>query len=239
MATSWNKIITDMNDELGQLTFEDPVQTIYNPLEYARRAHDQFIRRFGGGTKEAIFLGMNPGPYGMAQTGVPFGEIAHVRDWLGIKGIIDRPPIEHPKRPIQGFECPRREISGQRLWGFFKEKFGEPEAFFARFFVVNYCPLVFMEESGKNRTPDKLPTHEREDLFLICDLALQRIVDRLQPDLIIGVGHFATDRAKAALGNRRLSIGTVLHPSPASPTANRGWAEAAEKQLKSLGIRLP
>jgi single-strand selective monofunctional uracil DNA glycosylase len=153
--------------------------------------------------------------------------------------MIDRPQVEHPKRPIQGFDCPRREISGQRLWGFFKEKFGKPEAFFARFFVVNYCPLVFMEESGKNRTPDKLPTHEREDLFEICDLALQRIVDRLQPDLVIGVGHFATDRAKAALGDRRQSIGTVLHPSPASPTANRGWAEAAEKQLSSLGIRLP
>jgi len=239
MATSWNKIITDLNNELAQLTFSDPVKTIYNPLEYARRAHDQFIRRFGGGTKEAIFLGMNPGPYGMAQTGVPFGEIAHVRDWLGIKGPIDRPQVEHPKRPIQGFDCPRSEISGQRLWGFFKEKFGEPEAFFARFFVVNYCPLVFMEESGKNRTPDKLPTHEREAIFAICDLALQRIVDRLQPDLIIGVGQFATDRAKAALGERRHAIGTVLHPSPASPAANRGWAEAAEKQLQSLGLRLP
>jgi len=239
MAISWNKIINDLNDELSQLTFSDPVKNIYNPLEYARRAHNLFIRRFGGGTKEAIFLGMNPGPYGMAQTGVPFGEITHVRDWLRITGRIDRPHVVHPKRPIQGFDCPRSEISGKRLWGFFKEKFGEPEAFFARFFVVNYCPLVFMEESGKNRTPDKLPPHEREALFAKCDLALQRIVDRLQPDLIIGVGQFATDRAKAALGEGRQAIGTILHPSPASPAANRGWAEAAEKQLKSLGIRLP
>jgi single-strand selective monofunctional uracil DNA glycosylase len=228
-----------LNHELDRLTFNDPVKTIYNPLEYARRAHDQFIRRFGAGTKEAIFLGMNPGPYGMAQTGVPFGEIAHIRDWLGINAPIDRPQVEHLKRPIQGFDCPRSEISGRRLWGFFKEKFGEPEAFFERFFVVNYCPLVFMEESGKNRTPDKLPLEEREALFAICDLALARIVDRLQPNLIIGVGRFATDRAKAALVERHIPIGTVLHPSPASPAANRGWAEAAEKQLKSLGLRLP
>jgi single-strand selective monofunctional uracil DNA glycosylase len=125
------------------------------------------------------------------------------------------------------------------LWGFFKEKFRDPEAFFARFFVVNYCPLVFMEESGKNRTPDKLPTHEREAVFAICDLALTRIVDRLQPDFVIGVGQFATNRAKAALGHHPISIGTILHPSPASPAANRGWAEAAEKQLQSLGLRLP
>jgi single-strand selective monofunctional uracil DNA glycosylase len=239
MAASWNKIINDLNDELAHLTFSHPVKNTYNPLEYARRAHDQFIRHYGGGTKEAIFLGMNPGPYGMAQTGVPFGEISHVRDWLGITGPIDRPRVEHPKRPIQGFDCPRSEISGQRLWGFFKEKFGKPEAFFNRFFVVNYCPLVFMEESGKNRTPDKLPLEEREALFAICDLALGRIVNRLQPNLIIGVGRFATDRAKAALVERHIPIGTVLHPSPASPAANRGWAEAVEKQLKSLGLRLP
>ncbi len=239
MGTSWNKIINDLNNELTQLTFSDPVKTIYNPLVYARQAHNQFIRQYGAGTKEAIFLGMNPGPYGMAQTGVPFGEIAHVRDWLGIKGPIDRPRVEHPKRPIQGFDCPRSEISGQRLWGFFKEKFGKPETFFNRFFVVNYCPLVFMEESGKNRTPDKLPLEEREALFAICDLALARIVDRLQPNLIIGVGRFATDRAKAALGERHTSIGTILHPSPASPAANRGWARTAETQLKAMGLRLP
>lgn len=239
MATSWNKIINDLNNELAQLKFSAPVTNIYNPLKYARRAHDQFIRKFGTGTKEAIFLGMNPGPYGMAQTGVSFGEISHVRDWLGIKGPIDRPPVEHPKRPIQGFACSRSEISGQRLWGFFKETFGEPEVFFKRFFVVNYCPLVFMEESGKNRTPDKLPVDEREALFAICDQTLARIVDRLQPKLIIGVGRFATDRAKAALVGHHTSVGTILHPSPASPAANRGWAEAAEKQLKALGVHFP
>ncbi len=239
MSASWNKIINELNAELAQLTFSPPVTHIYNPLEYARRAHDQFNRKFGAGRKEAIFLGMNPGPYGMAQTGVPFGEISYVRDWLGIKGPIGRPKEEHPKRPIQGFDCSRSEISGQRLWGFFKEKFGEPEVFFNRFFVVNYCPLVFMEESGKNRTPDKLPLEEREALFSICDLALSRIVDRLQPNLIIGVGRFATDRAKAAIVERHTSIETILHPSPASPIANRGWAAAAEKQLKSLGLHLP
>ncbi len=239
MIVTWNKIINELNHELAKLTFSAPVTHIYNPLEYARRAHDQFNRKFGMGTKEAIFLGMNPGPYGMAQTGIPFGEIAHVRDWLGIECPIDRPLIEHPKRPIHGFDCQRSEVSGQRLWGFFKDTCGEPEIFFKRFFVVNYCPLVFKEESGKNRTPDKLPTHERGALFSICDQALMRIVDRLQPKYIIGVGRFATDRAKAALREQPLSVGTILHPSPASPAANRGWAEAAKTQLKTLGIHLP
>ena len=34
--------------------------------------------------KRVVFLGMNPGPFGMAQVGVPFGEVAAVRDWLRI-----------------------------------------------------------------------------------------------------------------------------------------------------------
>jgi len=28
----------------------------------------------------------------------------------------------------------------------------------------------------------------------------------------------------------------VLHPSPASPAANRGWGEAATRQLVELGV---
>ncbi len=239
MATSWKRIVDEMNTDLASLSFAEPVSWIYNPLEYARRAHNQFIRRFGQGRKEAIFLGMNPGPYGMAQTGIPFGEIAHVRDWMGIKGPIGKPNSEHPKRPIQGFDCPRSEVSGRRLWAFFAEFYPKPEDFFERFFVVNYCPLVFMEDGGKNRTPDKLPRSERENLFAICDLALQRIVERVKPERVIGVGRFATDRALAALSSHNLLVSNILHPSPASPVANRGWAAQAQKQLEAMGIRLP
>lgn len=239
MPVAWKRITDELNESLAELEFGEPVRWIYNPLVYARRPFDQFVRRFGKGKKEAIFLGMNPGPFGMAQTGVPFGEIAHVRDWLQINGRVDKPEAEHPKRPILGFDCQRSEVSGRRLWGFFQEHYPEPMDFFDRFFVVNFCPLVFMEEGGKNRTPDKLPAEERDALFEICNLALCRIVDRLDPQMVIGIGKFATDRAKIALEGRDLKIGTVLHPSPASPAANRGWAEAASGQLDALGIQLP
>ena len=56
--------------------------------------------------------------------------------------------------------------------------------------------------------------------------------------MVLGVGKFAEKRAREILGNR-VEIGTILHPSPASPIANRGWAEQAEKQLVALGIPLP
>jgi single-strand selective monofunctional uracil DNA glycosylase len=182
---------------------------------------------------------MNPGPFGMTQTGVPFGEVALVRDFLGIHGRVGRPEREHPKRPVEGFECARSEVSGARLWGWARDRFGTADQFFERFFVLNYCPLVFMEESGRNLTPDKLPAAERDPLEAACDRALRDAIEALAPSLVVGVGAFAEKRARAALVDSNLRIGCVLHPSPASPAANRGWSEAAERDLRALDIRIP
>jgi single-strand selective monofunctional uracil DNA glycosylase len=228
------QIARSLSREVGALEFAPPVTHIYNPLEYARGPHETFLKRYARPGVEALLLGMNPGPWGMAQTGVPFGEIAHVRDWLGIEGPVGQPDPQHPKRPVQGFECKRSEGSGKRVWGWAKERFGTPEAFFKRFFVWNYCPLCFLEEGGRNRTPDKLPNAEREALFVACDRALQRIVAHLHPRMVIGVGRFAETRAREALEG--VEIGSILHPSPASPLANRGWAPQAERQLAEMGF---
>jgi len=227
-----------LSKELEVLEFGEPVTHVYNPLIYAKRTHNQYLEKYGATGKEVLMLGMNPGPWGMAQTGVPFGEIEHVRDWLDIHAKVDKPEIEHPKRPIQGLDCPRSEVSGRRLWGWVKNKFKTPENFFERFFVANYCPLVFMEESGKNRTPDKLPVAEREPIVAACDVALKRLVEYLEPEIIVGVGAYAEGRAKEALAGMDIRIGRVLHPSPASPVANRGWAERADKDFQKLGIKL-
>ena len=227
-----------LSKELDVLEFGEPVTHVYNPLVYAKRMHNQYLDKFGAPGKEVLMLGMNPGPWGMAQTGIPFGEIEHVRDWMGLSAKVDKPEIEHPKRPIQGLDCPRSEVSGRRLWGWVKDKFKTPENFFERFFVANYCPLVFMEESGKNRTPDKLPAVEREPIVAACDVALRRLVEYLQPEIIVGVGAYAEGRAKEALAGMDIRIGRVLHPSPASPVANRGWAERADKDFEKLGIEL-
>lgn len=208
----------------------------YNPLIYARAPHELYLEKYGAGPKEALLLGMNPGPFGMAQTGVPFGDVGMVRDFLGIQAPVGRPPREHPKRPVEGFSCKRSEVSGTRLWGFAQERYGSPEAFFSRFFVVNYCPLVFMTETGSNLTPDKLPRELLREIEAICDEALRATVRALEPRLVIGVGGFAQKRAQQALTGLDVSIGTILHPSPASPAANRGWAEAARKQLAALGL---
>lgn len=221
-----------------RLAFHGKVAYTYNPLLYAWAPHAEYIRRFAAGPREILFVGMNPGPWGMAQTGVPFGEIAFVRDWIGIEAPVQQPARSHPKKPVEGFGCNRSEVSGRRLWGLMQERFGTPEAFFSHHFVANYCPLIFMEAGGKNLTPDKLPKEERQALFAACNDHLLQIVAALRPKYVIGVGKFAEQRIRAALENvsgERPVIGSVLHPSPASPQANRGWAEQATAQLVDIG----
>ncbi|SCY31201.1 single-strand selective monofunctional uracil DNA glycosylase [Thiohalorhabdus denitrificans] len=232
-------ITEELRRSVDSLAFSEPVAYVYNPLDYAAEPHGAYLERFGRGRREVLLVGMNPGPFGMVQTGVPFGDVGMVRDWMGIDGAVGRPPREHPKRPVQGFACPRGEGSGRRLWGWARERFGPAEDFFARFYVANYCPLAFFEESGANRTPDKLPKAEREALFAACDRALVDTVEVLEPELVVGIGRFAERRAAAALQDRGVPVGMVLHPSPASPKANQGWVEQAERDLGDLGVALP
>lgn len=233
------RISRNLGETVDRLAFAPPVTHVYNPLTYAREAHETYLKRFGAAPREVVMMGMNPGPYGMAQTGVPFGDVAMVRDWMGISAPVGKPPVEHPKRPVDGFACPRSEVSGSRLWGWARDRFGTPERFFARFFVANYCPLVFMEESGRNRTPDKLPRAEQEPLFAACDQAIAAVVCSLGARRVVGIGAFAARRARIALADLDVTIGTVLHPSPASPRANRGWARFVEEDLQALGIAIP
>jgi single-strand selective monofunctional uracil DNA glycosylase len=221
---------------LEDLRFGSPVAHVYHPLVYAWEAHAAYLRRYAAGRKQILFLGMNPGPFGMVQTGVPFGEVAAVRDWMGLSAPVATPNHMHPKRLVEGFGCARSEVSGRRLWGLFAECFGTAAAFFADHFVVNYCPLAFFDASGRNLTPDKLPAAQAAPLAVACDAHLREVASALRPAWVIGVGDFAQKRARLALAGEGVSVGRILHPSPASPAANRGWAAAATAQLRALGV---
>jgi len=234
--------LVDIAQRLGRamsrLRFDAPVEWVYNPLDYAWETHAAYLERYGRETRDIVLIGMNPGPWGMAQTGVPFGEVHAVRDWLGIEGTVRKPRKVHPRVPVLGFACQRSEISGLRFWGWARDTFKTPKRFFDRFFVANYCPLMFLEKGGRNRTPDKLPGAERAPLLRIADQALRETVECMQPRWVIGVGGFAESRARAALTGLDVAIGKVLHPSPASPAANRGWSTQVSAQLTELGIKL-
>lgn len=235
---SIKKITDQLVKELKPLSFKLPVTHVYNPLEYSRKSYDVYFDRYGRGAREILLIGMNPGPFGMVQTGVPFGEVEAVKNWLQIEEPVGEPDNSHPKRPVLGFDCQRSEVSGRRIWGWAKDQFGSPEAFFKRFLVLNYCPLVFIEESGRNRTPDKLPKHEKEPLFASCDKALKQTIALFKPEYVIGVGAFAEKRATEVLKGIDVRIGRITHPSPANPKANRGWTECIAKEFSEIGIKL-
>lgn len=236
---SLRTITSALVHEIKPLSFEAPVAYAYNPLVYARAPYNNYIDRYGQGTKQVVLVGMNPGPWGMVQCGIPFGEVAHVRDWLGIKGRIKTPEKLHPKRPVQGFDCTRREVSGRRLWGWAEDRFKTPEAFFERFFVLNYCPLAFFDKDSKNVTPDKLKASDRTQLFAPCNKALAKAVKALQPDVVVGIGNFALARVEESCQGLPVTTGRITHPSPANPKANRGWTPLIESELRELGIDLP
>ncbi|KAH0516780.1 single-strand selective monofunctional uracil DNA glycosylase [Microtus ochrogaster] len=227
-----------LNAELHQLQFPEPVGVIYNPVDYAWEPHRNYVTRYCQGPKEVLFLGMNPGPFGMAQTGVPFGEVNVVRDWLGIGGSVLTPPQEHPKRPVLGLECTQSEVSGARFWGLFRALCGQPQVFFRHCFVHNLCPLLFLAPSGRNLTPADLPAKQREQLLAICEAALRRQVQRLGVRLVVGVGRLAEQRARRALAGLapEVQVEGLLHPSPRSPQANKGWEAAARERLQELGL---
>lgn len=236
-----------LRKDLSGLNFAEPVSVVLNPLDYAWAPHEAYVRRYATGPRRIVLLGMNPGPFGMMQTGVPFGEVPSVRDWMGIEAPVGSPSQGHPKRPIQGFACQRSEVSGRRLWQWAARHWGSAQAFFAECFVINYCPLVWLEATGRNRTPVQLPAAERAPVEAACDHHLARVLEALQPQWAIGIGGFAQQRLQALAQGplldsplaRSLKIGQILHPSPASPAANRGWDEAVQAQWRAMGLAQP
>ena len=229
--------------DCATLSFGAPVTHVYHPLLYAWSVHRQYLERYATAPKTALFVGINPGPWGMAQTGIPFGDVVSVREWLGLSGTVRSPAETHPKRPVHGLACHRREVSGQRLWDFFRSQYGTPEQFFARHLVLNYCPLLFIGGDGGravNLTPDKLDKKETAPLYAACDRHLRTVVRLLSPSHLIGVGGFAHQRLLHTCGELPgLRIGQILHPSPANPRANRGFAGTVAAQLAGMDIPAP
>ena len=232
-------IAVNLSRRLKRLAFSCPAAFVYDPTDYAVEPLTLYLERYGNGPKKVVLVGMNPGPWGMLQTGVPFGETGFVRDWMGIEGPVRSPAVIHPKRPVDGFDCARSEVSGKRLWGWAENRFGFPDDFFRDFFVLNYCPLAFFDKGGRNITPDKLTAADKEPLFRLCDRAIRQNIEVLAPDSVIGIGRFAYGRCLTALDGAVLKVGRITHPSPANPAANRGWESIIEREFSGLGIDLP
>lgn len=214
---------------------------VYNPLSYAWEPHEQYLRQYVHPGAKVFFLGMNPGPFGMAQTGVPFGEIQAVSTWMGIRGRVNHPAIEHPGRPILGFDIARSEISGKRLWGLLRDRYITANNCFNHLAVMNYCPLIFLDAGAraKNITPDKLPKSEQLALESLCDNYLIDVLSHMESVLLIGVGKYAQKKLERVVGKleqpEAYSVSSIIHPSPGNPAANNGWAEKVTAHMKAIG----
>ncbi|KAL7643956.1 UNVERIFIED_CONTAM: hypothetical protein RMT77_005968 [Armadillidium vulgare] len=240
--SAWEQIIDLENKQwkdLLSLNYNSKVECIYNPLEYAKEPHVNFVKTYCGGEKKVLLLGMNPGPWGMCQTGVPFGEVDHVKNWLNIDGKVERPSKELRQKPIHGFECTRSEVSGNRMWSLLKELSGDPKTLFEKVFIHNYCPLAFLSKTGKNITPVELPVEERKSLEEICDKYLIQVIELLKVEFLVCIGNYVSQRSQKALersGVIGVQVSTLMHPSPINPKANKGWKQIAIKQLQEANV---
>ncbi|XP_059139314.1 uncharacterized protein LOC131927619 [Physella acuta] len=229
----------ELCEKLSRVSLPGKIQYVYNPLEYAFDSHLNFVRRFCTGEKYILFVGMNPGPFGMSQNGVPFGECAIVKEWLQIEGEVLKPVLEHPKRRVVGLECSRSEVTGGRFWQLFRTLCHTPEHFFRTSYVHNLCPFAFLTDSGKNVTPPQLTSSVLDQINALCNATLVEVVRLLKCKYVICIGKYALAQAQKALSADEfngITLECLMHPSPINPAANKGWADIAIKQLTEIGI---
>ena len=220
------------------IEFPEDINLIYNPLEYAAAPYEEYLTKFAATPKKNIFIGINPGPWGMVQTGIPFGEVNAVKNYLKIKKAPQTPMTMNPVLPILGQSCSRAEVSGKRLWGLIAATFPQADDFFAENLVFNYCPLFFSRVVGPKRenvTPDKLPREIRTQLYAPCDEFLIQTAKLLRPKFLIGVGGFAHKRLTEIFPDSNYIIDSITHPSPLNARANKNFFGLAGDKLRALG----
>ncbi|XP_071451729.1 single-strand selective monofunctional uracil DNA glycosylase-like isoform X1 [Hetaerina americana] len=225
---------------LNDLKFTSPVSYVYNPLDYAFHLHSMFVKKYCDSTKRLLFLGMNPGPWGMAQTGIPFGEVSMVRDWFELNAVVGRPLREHPQRLVRGLSCHRSETSGRRFWGLLRRICSTPECALANAVVYNHCPLLLLSESGRNITPAELKKEQLDLIRKPCDAALVNVLRLLHVGVIVAIGKYAETRAKFVLRENpdlkeHIMIFYLPHPSPRN-FGIKDWEGSSIELFQNLGI---
>ena len=236
MIEASSKLRDDVEKFADSLVKEGSVDAVYNPLAYAWEPHRAYLELASGGGAKTLLLGMNPGPHGMGQMGIPFAATSVVRELLKITNLeVGQPRKPHPKRPISGLDWPKEEVSGTRLWSLLANEYGSAESIFKSVFLLNHCPLMlFSGERATYITPDKITGPTTKALLERCDEHLREVVDIMQIERVIGVGRYSEKRALNALSGIDISVTTCWHPSPASPLANRNKGEDWKKNVRNV-----
>eukprot|EP01023_Acetabularia_acetabulum_P031317 TRINITY_DN29446_c0_g1_i1.p1 TRINITY_DN29446_c0_g1~~TRINITY_DN29446_c0_g1_i1.p1 ORF type:complete len:252 (+),score=22.23 TRINITY_DN29446_c0_g1_i1:130-885(+) len=233
------RVTKAFNENIQKVVVQDEkINTIYNPLEYAWEPYENYLRKYCGDYKKTIFVGMNPGYFGMVQTGIPFGDLNMVCNFLHLQKF-QVPVKQHNIRKIVGYEIKRSEVSGQRFWGLIQTKFGHPDKFFNEDsnFVVNLCPLAFLSETGKNVTPEEISIQEKDKIIVVCMAYFKQIVKFLQIQNIVCIGNFVCKEVKKSLTqDGYYNIVYMQHPSPRVQPQELQWRDVVTKQLEDAGV---
>ncbi len=136
---------------------------IWNPGLYGETWHARFRRLYRPGQHPLVVFGLNPGPYGMAQTGIPFTDIRRLVSALPdlaaeLRGRGERvePPGLAPPG-LRPYLSRSFESSAVRVYRFLKKGWGGAERGWTEVVVANPCTLLFIDPAeGKNRTPADL-----------------------------------------------------------------------------------
>uniref|UniRef100_A0A1A9WNN6 Uracil-DNA glycosylase-like domain-containing protein n=1 Tax=Glossina brevipalpis TaxID=37001 RepID=A0A1A9WNN6_9MUSC len=224
------EIELELNQKLSKMTKPPaPIQYIYNPVEYAKDVHCEYLKKYLNGCKKVLFVGMNPGANGMGQTGVPFGNITSVRDMMQLSGLVDQPDEIHPKRPVNGLQHTTEEPSGKRLWPLLEKLAdGSLDNFFKQCFVYNFCPLIYYDKHGKNITPNELKGAYRQEILNVCLETLESLIRLLDCEIVVAIGDYVFQCLKKSEYCQSKRIMKLAHPSPRA-VGNQNWPEKAEK----------
>lgn len=193
------------------------VRRILNPLVYAWHLHEEYMGKVPQGTK-ILFVGMNPSPSSL--TGIPFYEKDAMTNLFGaplLTQLLNEMPAKY-----RGNETSE---SGQRFWEFVFKKFGSYDKFFRYCFIINYCPLIFMNKDGGNVPLDGFNDASQsllKNLMAISDSGLKDIIDHIKPTLIIGIGRYAFNRVRQA-NTSNIKCYQIRHPSPATGMTSDQW----------------
>ncbi len=218
LLTSSSKLSTSLNTLFPHYKTKDN-HIVYNVFEYAWQGWEAYIHKCAKLSAKIMLLGINPGPHGMLQTGIPFGSISAVRNYIGIHDAdIKQPTVLHKNRPVDGMKYTKEEQSGLLLWNTIESLFTNSLNFFSHCFVINYCPLAFFTQKGENITPDKLGTEERKDVEHRCTSHLLEYLNIFNTSLILAIGRYAFNKAQLLSRDLHIipqkNIIYIPHPSP-------------------------
>jgi len=197
-----------------------PDIVVINPLEYLWLQYGYYTSCYHNQYPRAMIIGMNPGPKGMSQTGIPFGSPNIIPSILPNKSLFNEirdnegSPVSSPHRRITGPSNTTVEVSGNRLWSALIKRYGDFKSITSEIFVDNICPLLFLcgKNGSKNLTPDKLtPSPAKIILIRLCTERLQKIYQCLgEPSNIVALGRWSHKFLEKMFPKVRVTY--ILHP---------------------------